>query len=211
MSFDTLAPIYLWMERLAAGNKMQQCRTAFLAEMPEPRRILIAGEGHGRSVMACLQAFPSAQMTCVDISLGMIAQARNALVVQGFEVGRVEFVHADFLSWSPEAEAYDLIVTHYFLDCFTSTQMESVVQKLASAAAPKAAWHIADFQLAKSGWRRVRSVVIVWLLYRFFRLMTHLSASELVSPDARLKSAGFYCHQRVEMEWGLLKSEWWMR
>lgn len=52
MNFDRLAPFYRAMETLAAGGKLQRCRLAFLGEIPIPRRVLLAGEGHGRFLVA---------------------------------------------------------------------------------------------------------------------------------------------------------------
>ncbi len=210
MSFDTLAPFYRWMEVLTAGNKLQRCREAFLSEVPAPRQILIAGEGHGRSLVACRRQFPEAHITCLDSSLEMLTQARRNLQRQGLTEEAVEFLHADVLYWTtPPQGRYDLIITHFFLDCFRADQLEVLVPLLASAAAPGASWLIADFQVAPAGWKRWRSRTIIWMLYRFFRLTTQLPARELAPPDGHLKNAGFHLQHRREREWGLLKSEWW--
>lgn len=209
MSFDTLAPVYRWMEILAAGSKLQRCREAFLAEVPVPRQILIAGEGHGRSLVACRQQFPEAHLTCLDSSPVMLSQARRNLLRHGMTEEAVEFIHVDILNWSPPSGRYDLLITHFFLDCFRADQLEALVPLLASAAAPDASWLIADFQVAGSGWRRIRSRIILWMLYRFFHVTTQLSAHELTPADPFLKAAGFQQHRRSVFEWGLLKSEWW--
>jgi gamma-glutamyltranspeptidase len=59
--------------------------------------------------------------------------------------------------------------------------------------------------------RRQRSRLIVWGLYRFFRAMTRLPATELISPDAFLAQQGFTLHKREVYDWGLLHSDWWQR
>ncbi len=211
MNFDRLAPIYRWMETLLAGGKLQRCRTAFLKHIPAAQTILILGEGHGRSLVECRRQFPSAHITCVDSSQGMIAQARRNLTRHGFDVDLVEFIHADVLAWKPPTGVYDLIVTHFFLDCFRADQLDILVPKLASAAVPHASWLIADFQVAKSGWRRLRSRMILWGLYRFFRVATGLPAQELTEPDPFMRKAGFSPLLCLETEWGLLRSECWRR
>ena len=211
MSFDLLAPVYRWMEFICAGDKLQRCRVAFLDEVPAPRRILILGEGHGRSVVECLRRFPAAEIICVEASAGMIAQARGNIERHGLEEDRVTFIHADVLTWEPPTTSFDLIITHYFLDCFRADQLNSLVPKIAHLATDDANWMIADFQIAASGWRRWRTQIILWLLYTFFRVATRLPATELAPTDALLTQAGFVLHRRVDMEWGLLKSEWWQR
>lgn len=210
-SFDRLAPIYRWMEVVLAGGKLHRCRTAYLKHIPAPQTILMLGEGHGRSLIECRRQFPAAHITCVDSSQGMIAQARHHLQRHGLDAAAVQFIHTDVLTWTPPSGAYDLIVTHFFLDCFRPDQLDVLMPKLASASAPHAHWLIADFQLAKSGWRRLRSRLILWGMYRFFRVATRLPARELTPPDPFMLKAGFSPLLRVETEWSLLKSEWWRR
>jgi len=53
MNFDRLAPHYDWLEALTAGGLLQRVRTACLGELAGRRRILSAGEGHGRFAAAC--------------------------------------------------------------------------------------------------------------------------------------------------------------
>ncbi len=211
MSFDSLAPVYRLMEGIAAGKKLQRCRTAFLEEIEIPRNILTLGEGHGRFLCACRRRFPEAAITCVDTSKGMIRQARQALVKEGLSDQGVTFVEADALAWLPPVAEFDLIVTHFFLDCFRADQLDVIVPRMARAGTSHATWLVADFQTAPHGWRRLRSQAILAIMYRFFRVFALLPAKELVPPDEFLLRSGFSLNRRVEMEWGLLKSEWWTR
>jgi len=211
MSFDRLAPWYRWMENLLAGGKLHCGRTAFLDQIPPPERILLPGEGHGRTLIECCRRFPTAQITCVDASAGMIAQARRQLARHHLSDARVQFIHANLLFWSPPAQTYDLIITNYFLDCFCPDQLARLIPRLAANATPEASWLLADFQIPPAGLARLRSRLILWSLYVFFRLTTRLPAHQLTPPDTVLLAAGFTRHQRVETEWGLLHSDWWRR
>lgn len=206
MSFDTLAPFYRAMEFLAAGGKLQQCRTAFLGDIPAPLRILLAGEGHGRFLPACAARFPEAHITVIDSSAGMLEIARR-----GVTSANVEFIQADLLEWQCPPGRYDLIVTHFFLDCFPPGELSIVISRLASFATPDAHWLIADFQIPQNRAAALRSRVILTLLYAFFRLVTGLRAKSLASPDPHLENAGFTRHRHLTRDWGLLKSEWWQR
>ena len=211
MSFDTLAPIYRWMEYVFAGGKMQRCRLAFLHQIEEPKSILIFGEGPGRFLVECCRGFPHAQVTCLDLSSKMLAQAAAHLALHRLESKHVSFIHADVLIWEPPAAEYDLIVSHFFLDCFRADQLALIIPKLAHAAKPGCNWLFADFQVAQSGLKHWRSRFILALLYRFFSAVTRLSANSLASPDPFLKKAGFTLHRRIESDWDLLKSDWWRR
>ena len=211
MSFDVIAPYYRGMELILAGGKMHRCRTAFLEQIPSPANILLLGEGHGRSLVEHHRRFPEAQITCVDASAGMLAQARRQLARYGLKPGGVEFIHADILDWVPRAKTYDLIVTNYFLDCFRGEQLERIIPKIAGWASPGANWLIADFKIADRGWKRVRSRAILELLYQFFRVVTRLPADRLTKPDPLLEKVGFTLSRRSESEWGLLHSDWWRK
>lgn len=206
MNFDRLAPFYRLMETLAAGGKLQRCRLAFLGEIPIPTRILLAGEGHGRFLPECVKRFPDAEIVVLDSSRRMLEIAANKV-----KSHRVEFVHADLLEWAPPPGSFDLIVTNFFLDCFPSESLVTVISRLGHAATADAQWLIADFQIADGRAAAIRSRAILALLYPFFRLVTGLKARSLHSPDGALEKAGFTRHRRLTHDWGLLKSEWWRR
>lgn len=209
MSFDILAPVYRWMELLLAGRKLHRCRCAFLEEVPPPRHVLMLGEGHGRFLVECLRKFPKTHITCLDASAGMIEQARKAIQRHRLTPDRVTFIHTDALTWQPPHQRYDLIVTHFFLDCFRPEQLQQLVPSIASSATPAAQWLVADFQEAPAGWQRVRSRLILGLMYWFFRTVTRLPARSLTCPDPLLLQAGFHLQGEQVFEWGLLRSSRW--
>lgn len=211
MSFDVLAPYYLWMERLSAGGKLQSCRTAFLEMIPTPSSALLLGEGNGRFLAAFCRKFPESYITCVDASARMLDEARRWLLREGLDTKRIRFMQADVLDWTPSVNVYDLVVTHFFFDCFTEDQLQKLLPVIARAAKPQAQWLMADFKMAESGLKRLRSRVILSMLYAFFRCMTGLSASAITPLDPYLLASGFTLKQRRETDWGLLHSDWWSR
>jgi ubiquinone/menaquinone biosynthesis C-methylase UbiE len=211
MSFDRIAPHYRWLERVLAGRVMQRCRTAFLEQIASPRHALLAGEGHGRFLVELLQRHPQTRITVVDASAGMLAQARRNAERQGVRLERTEFIHADLLDWQPLESAFDLIATHFFFDCFSPAQIESLVERLALTATPTAPWLLADFRVPPSGPARWRAELILWSLYRFFRWNSQLSAVRLTVPDGSLARHGFTLQERRVFDWGLLHSDLWVR
>jgi ubiquinone/menaquinone biosynthesis C-methylase UbiE len=211
MSFDALAPYYRWMEMMLAGGALHRCRTAFLDEIPRPERILLLGEGHGRSLAEFCRRFPAAQITCVDASEPMLTQARRHLARQHLPAHQVEFIRADVLDWTPPPGGYDLVATHFFLDCFRPGQLERMTPKIAASLQPRGIWLIADFQAPTGGWRGLRSRLILGLLYVFFRRVTRLPARTLTPPDSLVAQTGLALQRRITIEWGLLHSDWWQK
>jgi ubiquinone/menaquinone biosynthesis C-methylase UbiE len=209
MNFDRIAPHYRWLEMLCAGPLLQRCRTAFLGEMPSPRQALIVGEGNGRFLVNFLRAHPNAQVTCVEASAVMLRLAQERLAASSLKSPRVEFVHADILTWTPPRCRFDLLVTHFFLDCFHADQLAAVIARLAAAAAPEARWLVADFREPASGFKKWRARAIIQSLYFFFRGVARLSATRLTPPDALLARHGFVLRERRTWNWGLLHSDLW--
>lgn len=210
-SFDLLAPVYPALERLLAGRRLQRCRTAWIDELADARRLLIAGVGHGPALAPVLRRHPQLRVTCVDASARMLAVARRRARDAGADPGRVEFIHAALPGWQPPPGAYDAIATHFFLDCFTPAQLEAVVATLGRAAAPGVRWIVSDFTLPARGPARWRALLVHRLMYAFFRFATRLPASRVTPPDDLLVAHGFQLLRRQVFDWGLLHADLWRR
>jgi ubiquinone/menaquinone biosynthesis C-methylase UbiE len=211
MSFNRLAPHYRWMEWLLAGRKLQRCRTTFLPAVPPPRHALLLGEGNGRFLVELLRRFPRTRVVCMDASVRMLECARARLRANKLNADRVEFLHADLLEQSPPMESFDLVVSHFFLDCLRPEQLGQVVARIAAATAPDARWLLADFCEPPGGAARWRARVILRAMYLFFRWATGLPATNVTPPDPYLERHGFQLCERRCTEWGLLHTDLWLR
>jgi len=208
MNFDRLAPHYHWMEALSSGGLLQRARTVWLDELQGCRRILSAGEGHGRFAAACTARFPEAELTCVEASAAMIAVAKARLDHRA--ASSVRWHHAELLPW-PAEEKFDAIVTCFFLDCFAPGELSAVVGKLADCTAPNAVWLVVDFAIPSHRVARWRALAVHALMYAFFRRSVALPARRLTAPDALLRAHGFKLCGRRESSWGLLRADCWRR
>ena len=211
MGFDALAQHYRWIEWLCAAGQLQRCRAAQLDAIADPRRVLIYGEGNGRFLLAFCRRFPTAEVTCVDASEVMLRLAKERLHKAGVRSDRITFVCADALTWQPPKAQFDLIVTHFFLDCFTHEELQLLVPLIAFAAAPQARWLLGDFHVPERGLMKLAAQALLASLYCFFRLATKLSAHELTLPDDHLREAGFELESRRDLMLGLLQSSLWQR
>jgi ubiquinone/menaquinone biosynthesis C-methylase UbiE len=212
VSFDFIAPWYRALETVAFGGALQRCRIACLAEIRAPRRALIVGEGNGRFLLQLLRNHPNAEIDCVDASGRMLELARKRIELEAPEqTSRVRFLHQDITSWTPPGENYDLVVTHFVLDCFPETTLPRVVDRLEGAAKPKADWLVADFCQPSSGLARWRARAWLAAMYRFFRFTARIAADELVDPAPFLQAAGFSLAGQHLFRGGMLKSELWRR
>jgi len=211
MSFDRLAPHYRWIECVLAGNKLQRCRTAFLSRVKNGGNVLILGEGNGRFLAEAGRVLTSAHITCVDASARMLQLAQDRLSASSLSPAAVSFVHADALTWVPPKQSYDVVVTHFFLDCFRPAQLAQLFATISHAASPEALWLVADFQIPRGSVSRWRAQLIHGVMYAFFRVFTHLPARRLTEPDPFLEAHGYRLRKRLVTDWGLLRSDLWQR
>lgn len=209
MSFDFIAPHYRWLESIAFANTLQQARTFYLDQISTPHRVLIAGEGNGRFLREFARKFPETCIDCVDASGRMLQLARVQL--RDDEGGRIRFFKNDLLRWLPEENVYDVIVTHFFLDCFSEREIERLVATLAKAATPNAIWLLADFSIPPEPLWRLHAKAWLWIMHRFFRGVARISARKLTDPSPFLEAKEFRCVQREQWRLGLVESQLWLR
>jgi len=210
VSFDAVAPWYRSLETIAFGNALQRCRVAYLSEVGSSRRALVVGEGNGRFLCALLRAHPEIEVDCVDASDRMLELARQRIQRElPRSAAQVRFLHRDVSSWAPPENRYDLVVTHFVLDCFPEAELVDVIKRLARAAKPKAVWLLADFRIPARGSARLRARVWLAVMYRFFRLTARIPASQLIDPTPFLQAAGFTLARQRLFRRGMLKSELW--
>jgi ubiquinone/menaquinone biosynthesis C-methylase UbiE len=191
VSFDLVAPHYRWLETIAFGNALQRARTRWIDTISRPKRTLIVGEGDGRFLCELVRAYPKIDVDCIDASEAMLQLARARLRRMHPEsFSHVHFVREDILKWSPR-KSYDLLVTHFVLDCFPGSELQAIIAKLASAAEPAAVWLIADFTIPRKRFARAHARLWLRMMYAFFRATAGIAAKELIDPVPYLDGYGF--------------------
>jgi SAM-dependent methyltransferase len=194
---DRIARCYRWLEYAGFGRELERRREAFLPDVSRARRVLVLGDGDGRALTALLAAAPAAQIDYIDLSARMVELARG-------RAGdlRVTYRRDDALTTPLPAAEYDLIVTHFFLDCFDEEDQHRLLTRVAVAATPYARWLVSEFR--KPG-------LLVRALYLFFRAATGLNTQRLIDHHPLFERSGFHL-ARSEPAWrGLLASELWER
>jgi SAM-dependent methyltransferase len=219
-NFDRIAPFFEMIETLAFGKALQRARIAFLTETRDCQRALVAGEGNGRFLAELLRANPKIQIDYVDSSGAMMGLAKSIVAGAGEECdgkifphthacSRVQFQQADVRDWTPTRPGYDLIVTHFFLDCFDRKALGTVIQQIVAAAGSEARWLLSDFAIPRCGFRRVHAKLWLRTMYAFFRRAAHIEAGDLIDPSPLMRSFGFELRQRIDSRFGLITAQLW--
>jgi ubiquinone/menaquinone biosynthesis C-methylase UbiE len=205
LNCDRIARWYRWLEYAAFGSALQRRREAFLPDVSKASRVLVLGDGDGRGLRALLNAAPGACIDYVDLSARMLRLARA-------RVGSVHvtFHHAnalDFVSQQAKARhSFDLVVTHFFLDCLQGEQMEQFLSDVDRITHRGTRWVVSEFR-DESTWSRT----LIQVLYSFFRLSTGLQTRRLVDHHPYFLRAGFQPLKSERALGGLLISELWAK
>jgi ubiquinone/menaquinone biosynthesis C-methylase UbiE len=200
LNCDRIARWYRWLEYSGFGGALQRRRCAFLADVAGARRALVLGDGDGRFLVELVKQNRGASIDYVDLSVEMLELARRRAGPT------VTYHQADALTIPlPKAE-YDLIVTHFFLDCFDQGDLTALISRVAGAARPDARWLVSEFR-EPAAWGRA----IVRMLYWFFRATAGLKTKRLVNYRPLLEQCGFQAVREERARFGLLVSELWIR
>ena len=203
-NFDPIARPYRWLEYLALGKTLEHCRFHFLPQLLDRHRALILGDGDGRFTARLLATNQTIKITAVDTSAAMLALLRKRCAPNS---NRLQTNQASTLDF-PFEGPYDLVVTHFFLDCLTQPDLETLIARITPMLAPEALWLISDFRIP-SGAMRFPARIYIRSLYLAFRILTGLRTTRLPDHATPLTRSGFarIAHHRSLA--GLLTSELW--
>lgn len=119
---------------------------------------------------------------------------------------RVRPLVADVRDCLPDGDGYDLVVTHFLLDCLTTDEVDSLATKVRTRLADDALWVVSEFAIPAGWFGRVVARPVVGFLYWAFGWMTGLRVRELPDWTRVLERAGFVRRRHREWLWGLLVS-----
>jgi ubiquinone/menaquinone biosynthesis C-methylase UbiE len=207
MNCDAIAPVYRFCEYAVFGQRLQRHRTRFLEAARHRRRALILGDGDGRFASQLHRINADLVFDSIDLSERMLAEARRRVADQSQPDS--QWVCGDARELPFPRSHYDLIATHFFLDCFSTRDVEILVRKIAQHADSGALWLISEFQRPRGFWRGLHADLWLGIMYRFFRVATGLKAQSLPDYHHVLKQHGFTLLEKEASMGELVCSELW--
>jgi SAM-dependent methyltransferase len=207
-NFNRIARPYRWLEYLTLGTALENCRTHYLPQLLDRRRALVLGDGDGRFLAQLLATNPDLHADAVDTSATMLQLLRQRCEAATPNAAtRLRTHHANALT-IPLEDSYDLVVTHFFLDCLTQPDLDSLITRVNPTITPGALWLISDFRIP-NGLMRLPARLLVRGLYLTFRLLTGLRTTHLPDYATPLTQAGLTRIAHQHRLAGLLTTELW--
>ncbi len=209
-NFDSIARPYRWLEYLTFGPCLERCRFHFLDQLENHRRALILGDGDGRFTARLLATNPQITVDAVDSSANMLRLLDERAARLGEDAHRrLRTIHSGALALAPEGPSYDLIVTHFFLDCLTENDLSTLLTKLRPYLAPDAVWLVSEFAIPEHQPAATLARVVVGTLYQAFSILTGLKTQRLPDYASAFHQNGFSITVQKTLLGGLLVAETW--
>ncbi|HEY6414244.1 MAG TPA: class I SAM-dependent methyltransferase [Edaphobacter sp.] len=206
-NFNRIARPYRWLEYLTIGPTLQQTRLHHLPSLTQQKSALILGDGDGRFLSQLLTQNPHLQAEVIDTSVTMLHLLRKRCAPH---IDRLQTHHLNALAFHPTpTKKYDLVVTHFFLDCLTQPELETLIAQISPHISPKALWLISDFRIPPNGLMRPIAQTYIRSLYLAFRIFTGLRPTRLPDHATPLTQSGFTRIAQHHRLGGLLTTELW--
>ena len=165
------------------------------------------GDGDGRFCAALLKANPAVCLDAVDSSAGMLHLLQRG-AVRAHAEERIKMHHQDVRAGLPPGP-FDLVCTHFFLDCLTELEITALVASVCEEM-PEGHWVISEFAVP-GGVARWPASVLISMLYLSFRLLAGLQVQALSDHGKVLRSRGFVSISTQTRLCGVLRAELWHR
>jgi ubiquinone/menaquinone biosynthesis C-methylase UbiE len=210
-NFDRVAAIYRWAEYAALGPLLQRTRTHLIPHLTGSRRALVLGDGDGRFLEQLLLENPHCEALAIDTSAAMLEHLRRRCMRSVPRAAdRLRTLQQTALTIDAPPGT-DLVVTHFFLDCLSQSDVDALVHRLTPQLTSGALWVVSDFAIPSNPVLRPIASLYVRALYLAFGALTGLRIRHLPDPQSALSRAGLTRLQHTASLGGLLYTELWRR
>lgn len=197
--FNWIAAGYDRLTRLVYGKALYESQVCFLALIPPGCNILIMGGGSGAVLRKLFSLNPGARVWYIEASSRMIELTSQKL--SAAERKQTTFIHGTEKS-IPQDISVDVIITHFFLDLFPYAHLLASCRRLSAKLRLKGLWIVSDFVDGGIWWQRL----LLWVMYRFFRVTCGISAEKLPAWGLALSLAAMKERRFQSFFSGFIKS-----
>jgi ubiquinone/menaquinone biosynthesis C-methylase UbiE len=207
LNFDPLARPYRWLEYVTFGRALERCRFHFLPQLETARRALVIGDGDGRFLARLLDANRDMEADVVDISASMLQILQKKLSNQAKK--RIKIYQSDARIFDFPHSDYDLIATHFFLDCLSNEELAAFAARIRKHLKPGGLWVVSEFHKPAGTMTGFIGNLVISGLYLAFGAITGLRQRQLPDYEEILRNQGFTISAERKWLGGLLVSQLW--
>lgn len=207
--FDRIAPVYESLGRFFVGRSLFQSQVWEIPRLPENCSVLIVGGGAGGFLSELLASGKARQVCYVDISPKMIELSRTRIEKLLRDTGdrtcQVEFITGtvdDIPAWGD----YDVVITNFFLDLFTTEETVRLVAKLDCHLRPGGLWCFSDFCLKDRTSSKVLKELYISSLYASFGMFCGISGRRLPPYEAVFRAADYEARDEASFGRDMIRS-----
>ena len=155
-NYDRAAWFYEKSAKIYSTNQIRASKRYQLKYIQPGDKVLFLGAGAGEDALMAARA--GAEVTCLDISQGMLDQVRRKLDRESLQA---ELICENALTHDRE-QHYDVVAANYFLTVFRRADMIHMLERTAAYVRPGGYYLIADVARSR-GWLPSRLFNIVYL------------------------------------------------
>lgn len=206
--FDRLAAIYDGLASLVYGRSLKRAQVHFLPDLPKNAKVLMLGGGSGWLLVELIRQAEPAEIAYVELSSKMKAkaQAKVKKAFQGSSSPPIDWTQSDVWTMDLPRE-YDLVICPCFLDLFPDERQAALLKQIGQHLQPDASMLFADFRKAEKWPMQGISIALIWLMYRFFRLVCGIEARRLPAFDQHLAAAGWRENSNATFFGGMIQAK----
>ena len=181
-NYNHIAWFYDDLAKIVFGNKQNLAKQVFLGQIPDNAKILVVGGGTGKIIDYLRGLNKRFEVDFVELSTSMMLYARKRKVSHL----EVKFYRHSILDLN--TTGYDIVLTNFFFDQFSTSQSRLILQHLKPKLKPKGVLIFSDFINTSYLWDKL----VARMMFLFFRLTANVSTNTFPSYNILFSSLGFY-------------------
>lgn len=194
-NFNFIAPYYDYLARVIFRDRLMKAKCSLLPILKERQKVLILGGGTGELLEQINRLNTPFEITFLESSKKMISIAKKRRL--GSQVS-VEFIESSIFDFK-DVDVFDVVITNFFLDVFTTTDLKKVIELIILSLKEKGKWIVTDFQKEKIG---AKHRFILWVMHFFFKVTSRLPSNNILPFDDFIRPKGL----RLEKEYLFMQS-----
>lgn len=191
-NYDRAAWFYEKSAKFYSTNQIRASKRYQLKFIEPGQQVLFLGAGGGEDAIMAAKA--GAQVTCIDISQGMLDQVQRKFDKAGLEVELICQNAFDHDRWG----YYDAVAANYFLNVFRRDGMIKMLNHTAKFVREGGYYFVADVARSQGSWpARAFNIVYLKMAMLSFWMMGLVPLHENYDYVAHLQDAGL-AHEHTE-------------